>query len=299
MFGLHRGCALGFVLTVNACGGDAPSPSADGESSTAGTGGGSSSESAPSDDGASTSSGGFGESSSGHADSSSSDDGTTGIPNPDPVCGPSQCGLVCIDRKYPEEEPGDLCSCEVTVMPPEGFPTCELPELCGGPDSHAFLCVVQALRYGVVGTVGWHVQQKDVGGRTILLQILGPGRAQAIETSFDERACCDFASVDDYRSVYPFDLAAADHPFWLQCIQAAQAYDPDEPDYGLEIPMCIEPDFLAKSCGDAPLDRCPAVIEPAPDATCKELCPMANDGVCDDARGTGLCPAGCDPLDCA
>src|SRR5690606_8444634 len=69
---------------------------------------------------------------------------------------------------------------------------------------------------------------------------------------------------------------------------------------GDALPACMRHKGLAQECSGAPLTECPEPPPaPVPDAPCEEVCPMMNDGVCDESPGSGLCPDGCDPVDCA
>lgn len=226
--------------------------------------------------------------------------GTTGEPpEPVPECTTTGCYLECRVEKTYALEGGGQCMCEQPAPIEDGaFLTCGLPSVCGDPEFAEYICVIQALRYGVVGSVGYRVQEEDVGGESVLFEILGPGLAQARESGFVENQCCGMFSEDSGRHVFPFTLAPPDDPSWQDCLADAElGFDQH---YDDRLPPCLQHDGLALDCTGEILAACPMPpMPPGPDDPCAEVCPMIGDGVCDDPVGTGLCPAGCDPDDCA
>ncbi|MBA3549154.1 MAG: hypothetical protein H0T76_22000 [Nannocystis sp.] len=213
------------------------------------------------------------------------------------MCDHSACALECTQEREFALDDGSACVCEkpVTVGEDE-YVDCPLPSLCGEGGAARYLCVIQALRYGVVGTVTYGVQEEDAGGQSTTIRILEPGRAQAIERGFVERACCDEISKDHTRYVFPFTLAPPDAAAWQDCLAAAPLGPHQHA--AATLPACLRHESLAVECSGESLTQCPAPPEP-PDGACEQACPMVNDGVCDEAAGSGLCPDGCDPVDCA
>lgn len=220
---------------------------------------------------------------------------TSGGQDEPPSCDASTCSTVCTQLEFSDVDPS--CSCVQEVRPEEGYLDCPGPSLCGIYDRD-YLCNLQALRYGVRGTVSWSTLVPDVGGRLVTYEIIGPGRAQLRDSSFEERACCDESSLNTLTSYFPFDLPPVDDPVWDDCIAELAAVDEARGEESIYTPTCMEPTTMVRNCGGEALAECPPA-QPIGDAPCEESCPMASDGVCDEVKGTGLCRDGCDPVDCA
>ena len=211
---------------------------------------------------------------------------------PAPVeCGGGTCWIEC--TRLVDFGDDDVCSCESPAAAPDVMGSCDPATPCGSPVEDA-ACMVQAIRYGIPGQYAWDYIVFDEGGETVTIEVLEPGRARGTVSSFEENACCG-ASQDERRHYYPFDLAPVDDASWDACLASlAPDANTDPP------PDCLRPNNLSFSrCDSTPLDACPEPPPPLPkDATCAETCPMADDGVCDESSGSGLCADGCDPNDC-
>lgn len=190
------------------------------------------------------------------ADDSSTGTTATGTdtegPAPVPICEGGDCFVECTQELQLEDEQGNACSCVTAAVPPE-WVWCndELPFGC----EDDYTCILEGLRDGILGRYSWGWSVKDEGGESVFLELVGPGRARAFETSFEERACCGVQSRDTgvYHAV--FDLPAADDPFWEACLAMAPEIDPD----ALSIPGCLLPDALrVGECTGEHLTECPA-----------------------------------------
>jgi hypothetical protein len=172
-------------------------------------------------------------------------------PAPVPICESNDCSVECTQELQLEDEQGNACTCITAAVPPE-WVWCneELPFGCGG-----YTCILESLRDGVLGRYSWGWSVKDEGGMSVFLEVVAPGRARALETTFEELACCGLQSRDTgvYHAV--FDLPAADDPFWEACLAMAPEIDPD----ALSIPDCLLPDALrVGECTGEHLTECPA-----------------------------------------
>ena len=220
--------------------------------------------------------------SSGTTDTSGS---STGLPDPVPDCQTVDCVRSCtVEEDFGST--GDACECTNGVYA-EDRVDCRLPAVCEGKGHH---CIVQALRYGVAGAFSF------IGGDgrdywEARVEILGDGRARAL-TFTQEHTCCGGVSVDsEQREGFPVPVRAVADPFWTQCL----AEVPDRDDW-FAIPSCYAQESFGTGACDGPLETCPELDAHVPG--CEAECPMANDGVCDESVGTGLCADGCDPIDC-
>ena len=284
MLGLVDWIAAGVVATcVVGCGDDAGGP---GGGTSSGTGPSATSEVA---------------SSTGAVDGPASADGSTGTsgsssetgtPPPETMCIDIECGVECtIERDFEdfEDSDGNACTCPAGGELPGTF-DCDLPQVCG--DFGDNLCKVQGVRWGLVGRYRSMIMDKGAGMGSAL-EVLEPGLVHGVRDGFVENQCCNGDISREWRQgFYPRNTPASDDPFWTECI-AEMVWSRN--------PTCVAAhDFDAEqTCANAPIDRCPEPLAlPDPGAPCEQTCPMANDGVCDEPGGSGLCPAGCDPIDC-
>jgi hypothetical protein len=215
--------------------------------------------------------------------------GSTGGAHP-VECSSGTCIKVCTQLWDFEDPQGATCSCEKKAVV-DGYLECELPVPCEADD---YLCIVQAIRWGVVGSYSWGYFIEDQGGETATIQVLAPGLVRGTVSSLVESACCQGTiSKDQNIFVLPGHVDPPDAPSWQGCLASLHDYDEGHD----ALPPCVHPgELTGAQCVGGLLTECP--LAPRPGATCEEACPMAGDGVCDESIGTGLCPDGCDPLDC-
>lgn len=220
---------------------------------------------------------------SGGETSGSSSDTTTGEPPIELRCIEGTCSRTCEFTTEFERLDGTTCLCDHTRYD-EAYVACELPPLCAGASD---LCRIQALRYGVPGSL----TVQSPGGdelHTVTIEILGAGLARALEFS-QTHTCCGGETVESsYIEGFPTTIRADDDPSWAACLEIALGFDPP-------IDCYFPTNFGAGAC-EEPLTVCPDLDPHVPG--CDDACPMADDGVCDEPSGTGLCAAGCDPIDC-
>lgn len=222
--------------------------------------------------------------SGGDSSGSSSDTGTTGEPPIELTCIEGTCSRTCEFTAEFEKNDGTTCLCDHTQYD-EAYVACELPPLCVGASD---LCRIQALRYGVPGSFAVDSPGADDVYRTISIEILGSGRARALEYS-QMHTCCDGETVESsYIEGFPTTIRADDDPSWTACVETALGFNPP-------IDCYLAINFGTGAC-EPPLMACPELDPHVPG--CDDACPMANDGICDEPSGTGLCAAGCDPTDC-
>lgn len=203
-------------------------------------------------------------------------------------CQESSCATSCSGTSVFEAGNGTICECD-SAPPPEGYLSCEFDEPCG----FDVVCMLQAIRYGVPG----HYEFDGFEGKDALhvnVDVLGPDRLRAIASGWTHD-CCGGVSVNEFSTYHhPQATRASDDPYWTDCIEewAPQAWD--------SYPACLLPEALVTGSSCEPmLQECPELPDwPGQSATCEEACPMADDGICDEPGGTGLCPADCDPIDC-
>ena len=129
------------------------------------------------------------------------------------------------------------------------------------------------------------------------IQILGDGRARNSRRSWGGYCCNYLSSVSNVSYGLPRPILDSTDSHWDACI-AEFALDPER--YGEDFEDSTHPCLLGwgtDTCEeDGFLSECPA--PPTDEGGCAS-CVMADDGVCDEPNGTGLCEAGCDPVDCA
>ena len=217
------------------------------------------------------------------------DTDTGGDPQPSEwSCNTSGCVSRC-RREEPLDhwQDEEVCWCTGSRSP-DDWVSCDLPSGCSGDE----VCIIQALRYGIVGEYYYDEDWGYKGWIEYYLEVLGNGQARLVSYASDHDCCGGAAtsSYTDYSQVV--DVIAPDDPAWDECLEE---YDDD-----WSIRSCLRLDGFQAACTNEHLTECPpAPPEPDPEATCEETCPMAGDGVCDEAEvGTGLCADGCDPLDC-
>jgi hypothetical protein len=166
---------------------------------------------------------------------------------------------------------------------------CALPPLCA---DKGYFCRMQALRYGIVGTFEVAGGISFDGDASSTIEIFGDDR---VRTLFEATTytCCGGAAVElQVFEYYPARVRPIDDPFWAECLADVPARS------AFEFPGCfLQSKFSERACEEGPLEACPDVALHEPG--CDDACPMANDGVCDEPAGTGLCADGCDPIDCA
>ena len=219
--------------------------------------------------------------------SDSSADSSTGDPEPVVTCTEQGCERSCSFVQELELDDGEVCEC-TSGTDAEDRVACELPPLCldGG-----HLCRIQALRYGIAGHFVVYFDFGIKGSGESRIEVLGDGRARAL-TYTQDHTCCSGVSVDSQQiEGFPVSLPSGADPIWQSCL----AMIPDEIGYD-ELPECYDPPTFGACACEGPLQACPDVTPHVPG--CDAACPMANDGICDEAIGTGLCADGCDPIDC-
>ncbi len=222
-------------------------------------------------------------SSSGEADTGTDTD----LPDlePGPVeCESTSCGVSCGHAEYQYEDDGEVCGCE-SSDDPDGIIACRLPLPCESSND-PLRCVLQALRYDIPGA---YELEDDEGTGDFSLsryEVFGAGLTRASWRGGSE-GCCTGAGSTFSGYLFPQSTPPADDPFWDEC----------EPElWG--VASCFRRDALFPDLNCQPmLEVCPEPVELG--ETCEESCPMAGDGICDEAAGTGLCATGCDPDDCA
>jgi hypothetical protein len=179
---------------------------------------------------------------------------------------------------------GTTCPCEHSQYE-EAYVECSLPPLCSGAYR---LCGMQALRYGVPGSLSVVGPAGDEDHHSIEVEILGAGQARALEHR-QTHTCCGGATVESsYVEGFPTTIRSAEDPAWTECLEIALGFEP-------RIDCYAATNFGAGTCDEA-LTMCPDIEPHVPG--CDDACPMAGDGVCDEPSGTGLCAVGCDSIDC-
>jgi hypothetical protein len=217
--------------------------------------------------------------------------------------GPTQCEAVsaCATScsrgvHFAEGTFGEACDC-VDGVEPDGEVSCHDAGACDGVAGrrNRYLCMIQAMRYGREGILVWDASVEETTDITTI-EMLRPGIAQAHNISW-QHTCCHGASVDStswYTDVLA--LPPEDDGAWDACV-ADVAMVADDPS---SHPPCLDLDGIPGRCDDSGFAACEGPATPViPNPACEFQCPMAGDGVCDEAAGTGLCTAGCDPVDCA
>lgn len=218
---------------------------------------------------------------SGTTSSADTTDGDTGWDDPEITCAESACASSCT---YPvvvrDETNGGECICDGATAPPD-YLACELPRICV---ERGNLCAIQALRYGVFGIVDSDVE----------IDILEPGRAR-FRSSGTTHDCCGEVFVNEYAEYgHPRGVAAPEDARWNECLVQATSDD-----RFAGTPDCLQAWGVGRpSTCEGPLTVCPPPPPPVDPSDCTAACPMADDGVCDEEQGTGLCATGCDPIDC-
>ena len=147
------------------------------------------------------------------------------------------------------------------------------------------------LRYGVPGQIRYSRSDADSNIETVV-DIFEGRRARAREVGHNGH-CCGFSANEVGNFGHPRPIVAADDPLWDECLleAATQTWNDENP--------CLHPSVWGLGRCEGMLTECPPPVEPpSPDSRCEVLCPMAADGICDEAAGTGLCPDGCDATDC-
>lgn len=206
---------------------------------------------------------------------------------PQDACTSTACTTTCLRSERMETASGDVCECERADYPTDHV-HCDLGNRCGDDR----LCILQAVRYGVVGTY----RLDELAGDdpfTLVIDVLGDGRARAYVYGWTHD-CCDGTDVNEFGTLYhPQAVVDADDAMWRECLRFhAPEFD--------EIPECLLPENMFAGSCEPPLLECPPQPEaPDPDAPCDASCRMVADEVCDEQIGTGLCGDGCDPIDCA
>lgn len=218
----------------------------------------------------------------------------TGMGEPEVVCTDDACSSSCASTyTYRDElDGGEACVCDTSPMPPD-YLTCDLPDPCEG---HGLACAIQALRYGVFG----RIEVGGAGGKDVSMlsiDILGDGLARVQHTGYTHD-CCGGVFVNDFADYgHPRGVLAPGDPIWDECLTETAGVLRSGL---LHTPECLFPGgFGGTGTCQGPLTVCPEPpVAPDPE-DCAAACPMAGDGVCDEAQGTGLCADGCDPIDCA
>jgi hypothetical protein len=208
------------------------------------------------------------------ASSSSSDTSSTGEIDA-AVCERGVCSERCYwpDDTHCSEEPHS-----------RGFVACELPYLCAQGSQ---CCLMQAIRYGVVGSLSITVDDGISAPEATQIDILGEGRVRRLD--YDPSGWCA-ENMPQFVEGWVGHVPPPGDPFWIDC-------DPQPPsETPTQFPWPIEAVPVGDDC-EGPLSDCPDVDAFVPG--CDTTCPMAGDGICDDESGTGLCAPGCDPDDCA
>ncbi len=197
---------------------------------------------------------------------------------PPPVeCTSTECGISC---ERPEYETPEYCQCE-TEQEPEGYVACELPMPCQG-SSERSLCITQGIRYNIPGAY----EQPESEGKdyaSLRYEVFGPGMVRSSWWA-QYHGCCGNSASTHSSYNFPQATVPADDPHWDDCQSG--------PGGG-----CTRTHLVFPQLGCQPmLEACPELTPLG--ESCEESCPMAGDGVCDEAMGTGLCADGCDPVDC-
>ncbi|MEM6292733.1 MAG: hypothetical protein AAGA54_15780 [Myxococcota bacterium] len=225
--------------------------------------------------------------STGGSESSSSGDVDV---EPEFTCDDDGCSASCRGTVEEVDSSGEACTCGATRVPDNVVP-CSI-QVDGSPCyRYGRECSIQALRYGIPGTYRFDWHEDESGGGSVEYTVFGPGRASATLNSW--RYCCGYSnSGSGSRYFHVQDLRPPDDERWDDCAYLGS-------NSLSELPSCLNPDrVLSGSSCEAP-DACPEPSSwPGPEAGCERACPMANDGVCDESTGTGLCADGCDPVDC-
>lgn len=185
---------------------------------------------------------------------------------------------------------GNACECVSSTALP-GIFDCDLPDVCGEFDD---LCNIQALRWGMVGSYPQEYQIPDKGGFYGRLEVIEPGLAHRRINENEEFQCCNGEQSNSLaRGDYPRLLPPPMDPGWMDCFMDSPTGDMFEDCSGWAM------NANAGTCTGGPVAECPEPPPPVPPGgPCEETCPMADDGVCDEPGGSGLCPEGCDPIDC-
>ena len=210
---------------------------------------------------------------SGEASSSSSEGSSTGAVD-GAVCERGVCSERC---HWPDET---HCSDEPHSS---GFVACELPYLC---PERSQCCLMQAIRYGVVGSLNITVDDEVSVPEATQIDILGDGLVRRLD--YDPSGWCA-ETPPEYVEGWIGHVPPPDDPFWMDCDPLPPRGTPTQ------FPWPVQAVPVGEVC-DGPLTECPSVDAFVPG--CDATCPMAGDGICDDDSGTGLCAPGCDPGDC-
>jgi hypothetical protein len=181
-----------------------------------------------------------------------SDTGTsTEGPEPEPVCRVDACFEQCTQELHPEMAKDPACTCVTQAVPAE-WVECNLPSGCGGLNDYT--CILEGLRDGVTGRYIWSYIEPDTGGETVAIDVVEPGRARALVSTFMEFACCGVQSTDAGQYHFLFDLPAPDDPRWETCLALAPEIEPTYP-----VPDCLRPEELrVGECTEERLSECPA-----------------------------------------
>jgi hypothetical protein len=217
---------------------------------------------------------------------SDSDSDTDTDGEPSQACTSTACTTTCVQPFEVDNGAGEVCECDRADYP-DDYTRCDLGNRCGDDR----LCIVQAVRYGVVGTY----RLDDFAGEdqfTLVIDVLGEGRARAHATGWTHD-CCGGTDVNEFGTFHhPQVVVDPDNPMWRECIRF------HAPEFE-EIPECLLPENMFAGSCEPPLLECPPLPEPPdPEGTCPTTCPMMHDDVCDEVSGTGLCSDGCDLIDC-
>lgn len=170
-------------------------------------------------------------------------------PPPELTCQSNACFSQCTQELATTDDLGQACTCTTEAVPPE-WVWCELPwQQC----DNDYVCILEGLRDGVVGRYAWSYVEEDVGGESVFLELLEPGRARAIVSTFDELACCGVQSTDTGQYLTVFELPAADDPYWEMCLALAPEIELFDP-----APSCLRPESLrVGECSGEQLVECP------------------------------------------
>jgi len=221
----------------------------------------------------------------GNGDGDGDGDGET--PDPLPSCSDTSCSTSCTVESTMEDGFGGTCTCS-NAAEWEDYVECELPILCADDDH---LCRMQALRYGVYGQIHWQSYFSGEDHETYTVQMFGDGTARAT-THTQTHSCCGGGSVETEEiHHHASGVISSGGSYWNDC--ATEIINISDP--WVESPNCLEVWSWSTTC-TGPVTLCPT--PPELDDTCEASCPMAGDGICDEAQGTGLCDTGCDPIDC-
>lgn len=218
--------------------------------------------------------------------------GATDAGVPEVECVEDECTARCaVTNEF--QDSGATCSCDDSPQP-DSIPSCPAASSANCGDS--WLCKAQAIRYGISGAYSFQYSYVDDGGGGYRYQVFGDGRGQGASSSWDY--CCGYSNSSSSTLHYRVQqVRAADDPWWDSCLEEldhGSPYSEDEP------PFCLAPsEILTGEACETTGDECPAYVPHVSDkADCETSCPMANDGICDEGEGTGLCAKGCDPIDC-